>query len=63
MPDSVVMTLDGYSTEELMKLLGLLRSVKAAALLDLQRRFIGDAESWLTTEIGRRAQAGARAAG
>lgn len=55
----VVMSLEGYADDELRQLLRLIQSVKAAALLDLQRRFLADAESWLHHEIGRRAQTGA----
>ncbi|HEX6960196.1 MAG TPA: hypothetical protein VF194_19605 [Ferrovibrio sp.] len=55
----VVMSLEGYSDDELRQLLRLIQSVKAAAMLDLQKRFLQDAERWLHTEIGQRAQAGA----
>ena len=55
----VVLSLQDYSDDELRQLLRLVHSVKAVALLDLQRRFLTDAESWLHHEIGRRAQAGA----
>lgn len=54
------MDLNGYSTDELIRLLGMIRPLKAAALLDLQQNFLAQVESYLTAEIGRRSQ---RAAG
>lgn len=57
------MLLEDYSGEELRKLVNLAQSLQSMASLEHQQRFAADLHQWLTTELGRRHQVAAKAAG